>query len=98
MRTDLENLTINLSIEENGNIILKFGPEDSINIDISGDVDLSDYVSKLTFLIDQPVNLILNKFESEDAKINLVQNTLEDIANSFNKGVNDSQSSDSDAT
>ena len=67
-----------------------------VKIDISGDVDLTELIKELTVLIKDEVELDFQKFDSEDSKLLLIQNTIEKIINSFNKSVNIVEESDCD--
>jgi len=83
----MESLEVSLAEDENNNIQIVFGSEDSIIVDTSGDIDLTDLVAKLANLIDDPKTLILEKLVTDDPKITIIQNTISDIASSFNESI-----------
>ena len=85
----MDTLTINLSLDQEENIILAFNTDEKIKIITTGDIDLSEYVKKLTFLINKNIKISLNKFKVEDSKLNLIQKTIEDITTSFNESIKD---------
>ncbi|MEN6328009.1 MAG: hypothetical protein ABFD18_17590 [Syntrophomonas sp.] len=86
----MDTISINLSINENeNNIILKIGSEAEIKIETAGDIDLSEYVKRLTFLIGKKPKLILNQLDIEDPKLQLIYKTIEDITKSFNDSINE---------
>ena len=80
--------------EEIINIVFSEGKV--VKIDISGDVDLTELIKELIVLIKDEAELDLQKFDSEDPKLLLIQNTIEEIINSFNKSVNIVEESDCD--
>lgn len=81
----METITVIATIDDDKNINLTFKPDEIIKIETSGDVDLSEYVKKLTILINEDVKLSLGKFEDDDSKLILIQQTIENITNSFNE-------------
>lgn len=84
----MDTITINSSID--GNVItLNFSSGEEIGISTEGDVDLSEYVKTLTTLIDKKPKLSFTKETCEDSKINLIQETIENINTSFNESVID---------
>lgn len=85
----MDTITIDLSIDTENNMLLKIGSEDEIKIDTAGDIDLTEYVRKLTFLIDKRPKLVLNQLEIEDPKLQLIQVTINDIVTSFNESVDE---------
>lgn len=85
----MDVLTIKFKYDEDNNeIILNFGENDEIKVDTKDDVDLSEYVSKLTYLIQERKSLELCEVEIEDPKIKLIQDTIYNIANSYNESLN----------
>ncbi|MGL1931805.1 MAG: hypothetical protein OCC45_08600 [Desulfotalea sp.] len=90
----MEKITINIFINSSDELTISVPDKENVNINITDDVDLSGYVSTLTRLIDNNVQISLNKSESDDPKINLIQDTLENITKSFNDSVTESQTPD----
>jgi len=78
-------LKLKTEINELANIDVIFSEDKSISIDISEDVDLTELIQEFTFLIGEDVELELQKFETEDQKMQLIHNTIEEIVNSFNQ-------------
>lgn len=90
----METIEIDISIDDNNNIIISIGSEKNVMIDTSGDIELTEYVKELAFLIQKRPKLSFNKIEIEDPKINLIQETLDDITISFNESIIDSNESE----
>lgn len=80
----MDTITINIRILEDDDLCLAFEPGEEIKIKTAGDIDLSEYVEKLTFLIDKRPKIILNKAKTEKPKLKLVQKIINDIITSFN--------------
>lgn len=74
--------------EDNNKIMLYFSDTEEIKIDTSGDVDLSEYVKKLTYIIEEKKILSFEKIEVVDPKIILIQDTIYDIKDSYNESIN----------
>lgn len=62
-----------------------FSENKSVGINTSGDVELTEFVKELTQLIKEDVELEFKRFECEDQKLLLVQNTIGEIVKSFNQ-------------
>lgn len=84
----MDNIAINTSIDDNV-MIITFDSGEEIKIETDGDVDLSEYVSKLTFFIDKKPKLSFIKQTFGDPKLNLIQETIENITASFNESIVD---------
>lgn len=85
----MDTIAIVLSIDKDKNMILKIGSGDEIKIETAGDIDLTEYVRELTFLLDKRPKLILNQLDIEDPKLQLINKTIEDITTSFNESINE---------
>lgn len=87
----MDTIEIQLLIkEEENNMILKIGSESEIKIETAGDIDLSEYVKELTFLIGEKPRLLLNKLDDfEDPKLQLIYKTIGDITKSFNDSIDE---------
>jgi hypothetical protein len=87
----MNSITIDIELnKDNDDIILNFSnfDRDDIKIDTSTDIDLSEYVQQLTFFIQNNKEIVLKKFEAKDPKLQLIQQTIENITNSFNEIIN----------
>ncbi|MBU1640106.1 MAG: hypothetical protein KKG53_06445 [Proteobacteria bacterium] len=78
-----------MSTGDDNSLILAFNTGEKIKILTTGDVDLSEYVTKLTHLIDKKIKLDFTKHTFDDSKFNLIQDTIEKITGSFNETVED---------
>ena len=85
----MEEKSIKLEMVENDIINVIFSRDDIIKIDTNGDIDLTNYVNRLFSLINSGEKISIDKFESENLKINLVQKTIVEIAESFNECIED---------
>ena len=85
----MEGKSIKLEMVENDIINVIFDRDDIIKIDTIGDIDLTNYVNRLFSLINDGEKISIDKFESENLKINLVQNTIVEIAESYNECIAD---------
>ena len=80
------NKEIKLIHDSTGNTItLEIAPDKNIKIDVSGDIDLTDFIKELTYLIPQKEKLTLKTIDLENQKIKLIQDTIDNIINSFNE-------------
>jgi len=68
-------------------INILFAEGKSVEINVSDDVDLTELIKEFTLLIRDDLELELQKFESEDQKLILIQNTIEKIIESFNQSI-----------
>ncbi|WP_342304815.1 hypothetical protein [Methanolobus sp. ZRKC5] len=72
-------------------MILSFEPKserkEKIKIKTGGDVDFSEYVEELTYLIAEKPKLIFDSCDTDDSKFTLVQDTISDIVKSFNESI-----------
>jgi len=91
----MDTLTINMSLDEVDNINIEFKGNSVMKIETAGDIDFTEFVKELTFLINNENILVLNKFECEEEKLTLIQQTIEEICNSFNESI-DSENEDSE--
>lgn len=66
-----------------------FNKEKTVEINTSGDVELTEFVKELTQLIKEDVELDFSGFECEDSKLLLIQNTIREIVKSFNQSITD---------
>ncbi|MBC2705138.1 hypothetical protein [Desulfobacula sp.] len=93
----MNTLAVEMNIdEENHYLKLNFEGNDEIKIGTSGDVDLSEYIKKLTHLIDNKKKIILDKPEFENPKLQLIQKTIDEITNSFNESIEGEKDSSDD--
>lgn len=77
---------ITLITEFSGSQIkIKFNENKAINIDTGGDIELTEFVRELTKLIDEDVELELQKHQNENPKIQLILDTIEKMVQSFNQ-------------
>jgi len=84
----METISISASIE-NDIIILSFSSGEEVRVLTSGDVDLSEYIKILTGFIDKKPKLSFATQQTDDSKLNLIQDTLDNITKSFNESVID---------
>lgn len=88
----MDTITINVSAVDK-ELILTFEPKteriEKIEIETAGDIDLSEYVKELTYLIGKRPKLVVNLYDTDDEKLTLIQNTIEDIAKSFNESIDE---------
>ena len=84
----METISISTSIEDDI-IILSFSSGQEVRVVTSGDVDLSEYVKILTGFIDKKPKLSFATHETDDSKLNLIQDTIDNITKSFNESVID---------
>jgi hypothetical protein len=84
----MENIAVSVSTDEDNNMILNFNSDEEIKVLTSGDVDLTEFVTKLTCLIDKKPQISFTKYAFENPKFNLIQETIEKITVSFNESTN----------
>lgn len=76
----------NILIEkDDNNLVLKFGSSEDILINTSKDIDLTDFVKRLSVFIDKDKVLDLNKMTFDDPKLELIQDTLVEIIDVYNE-------------
>jgi len=94
----MHTIEISMSTGGDNNLILAFNSGEKIEILTTGDVDLSEYVTKLTHLLDKKTKISFTKVIFDDPKFNLIQDTIEKITGSFNETVaNEDEIIDEDA-
>jgi hypothetical protein len=85
----MKEKSIKLEMVENDIINVIFSHEEIIKIGTNGDIDLTNYVNRLFRLINDCEKIRIDKIESDNLKINLVQNTIVEITESFNECIED---------
>lgn len=83
----MDNIAVNLSIDEDKNIIISIDSAESIIIETEGDIELSEYMKQLSFLIEKTSKISINQLDTEDPKLHLIQKTINEIATSFNESI-----------
>jgi hypothetical protein len=93
----MNNIIVSNIIEQD-KITINFDPQDgtlsfpSVDLTITGDIDLNPLILKLTALLELDTNLEIQYIDTlslvaSDSKIKLVQQTLDDIYKSFNQNI-----------
>lgn len=83
----MENIKVESCFTNNNKILeLKF-ENDSIEIDLEDDIDFTELVERLTFLISEKKKIEFMYEEVEDEKLEIVFNTLKNIINVFNETI-----------
>lgn len=76
----------NIEIEKkDDNLVLKFDSSEDILVNTSKDIDLTDFVKRLSNFIDKGEVLDMKKITFDDPKLELIQDTIAEILERYNE-------------
>lgn len=85
----MENIKVESNLKNKNKILeLKF-ENDSIEIDLQDDIEFTEIVERLTFLISEKKKIEFMYEEVEDTKLEIIFNTLNNIINVFNETIDE---------
>jgi len=92
----MEPIVLKITFDDSSDIHIQFDVEDECIIKTTGDIDLTDFVTRLANIMDEDKEIDIEKIEIDDAKLSLIQNTIIDIVGSYNKAIKEEEIDEED--